>query len=450
MIRRLRSVGRIAMAICVLLLVVVMQSHITPNLVQAQTSSTATHTYQLPPANAKLSSAYGMWTPSQFDTCPKELHDTYWVYGPDNKVYPTWHPPRDVDPKTGQSCTYGHEHGRNPASSKLVSWGLPFGYVNEQLAMSDPAHPRHEDHVGHKIEWKNDVVVKLPNGRNGPTCQILTKLHQGTHSPDAFTNNMHELFYYVSCNNGVHFRWRGMQMFGKAGTFNGVCSGEINAGNFTPITSPTIANQSSRTVADKKCLDNLVAKVSRSENASHEYYENLREDWNTGFIHGLHQNGMQYLDSWGQTPFNRNYPMLFEFSAGTYFAVSKPSRYFDPTKSNNLGRRIDMCSLDVLKYTGDCYQVTNLRNQGNTVTWDDPRSPFKGTKRATHFDWIRVYNDTSTEKWYSNAMGTVIRPNRDDSKGINIEQIVSRTPQVMYNFGSVETEYNARGVHAPN
>ncbi len=448
MTRRLRSVSRFAIGICVLLLVIVMQLHITPNLVQAQTTSTATHTYQLPPSDAKLSSAYGIWTPSKFDTCSKWLHDTYWVYGPDNKVYPTWHPPTDSDPTTGKSCTYGHEHGRDPASSKLASWVLPFGYVNEQLAMSDPAHPRNEDHVGHKVEWKNDVVV----GSNGTTCQILTKLHQGTHSPDAFTNNMHELFYNVSCSNGVEVRWRGMHMFGAAGKVSLICGNDPAPGFFTPTTSPTLDNNSQRQITDKQCLNDLLTKIRQGENASAEYYKNYAEDWPTGFIHGLYRkNSGEYVDNWGQTGVDRNHSMLFEISGGTYFSVRRPSRYFDPTKPNNLGRRIDMCSINELRYLqGDCAEVNDLQKNGDQITWDDPRSPFKGTERTVHFDGFNIKNNTNRDTWYSNAMGTVIRPQPDAANGVTIEQFISKTRDANYYFGNRGDDFDAKGVHAPN
>ncbi|WP_341524647.1 hypothetical protein WKK05_18610 [Nostoc sp. UHCC 0302] len=423
-----------------------MQLHITPNLVQAQT------TRQPPPANAKLSSAYGMWTPSQFDTCPKSLHDTYWVYGPDDTVYPTWHPSSDVNPATGQTCTYGHEHGRNPAESRLASWTVPFGYVNEEFARTNSGKTRHEDHVGHKIEFKNDVTVGLPGGGTGPVCQILTKLHQGTHSADAFTNNMHELFYYVSCNNGVQMRWRGMHLFGAAGGFEGTCEGFHNVGTFTPDTSPTLENESLRRIPDKGCLTEAIEQAKQQPYyASDAYYSNYREDWSTGFRHGLYKNGDQYLDHWGQVGFDKGYTKLFNIDSGAYFKVMGPSRYFEPTKPNNLGRRIDMCFIpELAALQGDCINVNNLIKQGIPVTWDHPRSPFKGTYRTVHFDWVTISNNTSNEKWYSNAAGTVIRPQPDASQGITIEQIISRTPFAMYYFGNRESDFNGRGVHAPN
>ena len=82
---------------------------------------------------------------------------------------------------------------------------IPFGYANEQLAAFDPANPRNEDHVGHKVEWENDIVMSAGGGQFQITCDVLTKLHQGTHSKDAFTNDLHELVYHLSCGDGTKF-----------------------------------------------------------------------------------------------------------------------------------------------------------------------------------------------------------------------------------------------------
>ena len=39
-------------------------------------------------------------------------------------------------------------------------------------------------------------------------CDVLTKLHQGTHSKDAFTNNLHELAYHIRCTDGTELQDR--------------------------------------------------------------------------------------------------------------------------------------------------------------------------------------------------------------------------------------------------
>ena len=137
-----------------------------------------------PPAAAEQAAAYGIWQPTRHDSCSKEVHDRYWVYGPDGKVYPTYHPP--VDPVTG--CSFGHEHGRDPAGSNLADIPFPFGYVNQQATTAGLA-PRHEDHVGHKIEWYNDggyYGPGRPDTAHDQVCDVAYKLHMGSHSDDAF------------------------------------------------------------------------------------------------------------------------------------------------------------------------------------------------------------------------------------------------------------------------
>src|SRR5881394_4305209 len=156
------------------------------------------------PATGNAAS-FGIWTPGPRDDCTAAQHDAYSVVGPDHKRYPTWHPP--VDPVTG--CSFGHDHGRDPRGSALDAavGPIPFGYANEQLDVYDPANPRHEDHFGHKIEWENNVLMHFGSAAAGSLfeirCDVLTKLHQGTHSKDAFTNNLHELAYHLRCSDGT-------------------------------------------------------------------------------------------------------------------------------------------------------------------------------------------------------------------------------------------------------
>jgi hypothetical protein len=392
------------------------------------------------------------------DSAPLWLHNTYWAFGPDNKVYPTWHPPTYTNSR-GEVFTFGHEHGRNPADSKLygVTGPLPFGYVNEQLEPGNAGNQRNEDHVGHKIEFKNDVRVGLPSddisnfvGGSGPKCSIMTKLHQGTHSPDAFTNNLHEIFYYMKCENGVELRWQSFHAFGPAGVVGRICNNEATSASFVPPTSPTTPNGSSRGVPDRRCLDVLRAKVQQGGDASAEYYANYREDWPTGFTHALHRDGTgKYWDNWGQQGAERNPPLQYEVSAGTYFLVDKPSRFFDDTKPNNLGRRLDMCFDQSLQITHPDCQIVRQKN----ATWDSPDSTFKGTFRTVHFDWVRLENRLNQNLIYANPMGTVTRPALDAAGGVTLRQWVKGLASkelAMYYFGQRGENFDDTGVHAPN
>ena len=154
----------------------------------------------LPPAPASVAFSTRNWQPTAQDTCPKALHDRYAVIGPDGKLYPTWHPPTVIDPATGRTCTFGHEHGRDPRGSKLFDWvaqhfaapgeeayaGIPFGAATEALDDYANAHPgtakRSEDHVGYKIDYANDVPLTTADGATGVTCDYLVRVHQGSHS----------------------------------------------------------------------------------------------------------------------------------------------------------------------------------------------------------------------------------------------------------------------------
>lgn len=182
-----------------------------------------------------------------------QAHKRFRVQGPDGKWYPTWHKPVESYTENGRTitCAFGHEHGRDPKGSELwrtkqiqnyfyfdanrngqmdsaeeaVS-GLPFGYVNEQLVAYNASRGssvmRHEDHVGHKVEYANgegDIathqsnnlltggvfVGRLGNGvmakDTGVRCYYLAKPHQGVSSNDAFTNSIHEVFYFADCRH---------------------------------------------------------------------------------------------------------------------------------------------------------------------------------------------------------------------------------------------------------
>ena len=144
--------------------------------------------------------------------CSPETHDRYWVRAQDGRVYRTWHPPETIDVLTNQPCHFGHEHGDDPRTSPLYQWagGVPFGYVNE-IAHAYGVH-RHEDHFGHKVVVQSDYEVAIgnpPGGDDKPfsaagfRCHWLSKVHQGTHSGDALSHNMHEYQNSIMCDDGA-------------------------------------------------------------------------------------------------------------------------------------------------------------------------------------------------------------------------------------------------------
>src|SRR6476646_284233 len=308
------------------------------------------------PADAPPSRAFGIWSPGTGATCTKEQHDAYAVVGPDGKLYPTWHPP------TGPGgCSFGHEHGRDPHGSDLYddAGGLPFGVANEALAVSDPANPRDEDHVGHKVEWENDMDLQFSGAGSAiftGKCDVLTKLHQGTHSKDAFTNNLHELVYHIKCSDGTEMHVTMLTAIGTPGEFVRSCdhSVHITVGPATPANSPD--GVGFRAIPDRTCVEQFVL-VPPGQSSS---FSALHETWETS-------NSIRAENGHTLAFFN------------PYFQVRLPSRYYDPALAPVVGRPIDMCyevtATGAHAAGGACDESTS-GGQLLGMLFDDPASAF--------------------------------------------------------------------------
>lgn len=166
----------------------------------------------------------GRWSPATDSTrfaneCSKDVHDSYYVIGPDGKKYPTWHPPRD--PATG--CWFGHEHGDNPAGSALWSelkrhfaWdannngtideseatsarsGIPLGYAAE--VGGDPTAILHDSY---KIAFIDGVARQRVVGSGTQDaslrCNQLLVFAHDTQTSAAIGQALHPLTYAIDC-----------------------------------------------------------------------------------------------------------------------------------------------------------------------------------------------------------------------------------------------------------
>lgn len=372
-----------------------------PPTSQPPPGSSPTWGTALPPANAPTSQAYDLivqnnnkgYAPKPGE-CSKEIHARYWTYGPDGKVYPTWHPPRDPS-----GCSFGHEHGDDPRNSDLFSetgWH-PFGYTSEVMHdhMSEHSH-RHEDHVGHKVLSVNNVNVIQgdngtsffpPSGTVIAVCDVLLKFHQGTHSPDAFTNNVHELLFHQRCTqNGqnIEVRYNAMIPLGRPGGFSpsecpGFGGAFINVAPPVPADSPSDTRSPGRLIAETSCVD----AIRRGD----IYYGPLNP--------GGRPFQVSDMDDFWFSDVRVTGPGL-EFHLAPLFYVVHPSRYYDPALPNRLGRIVDLC------YTGlnggpQCDEVLRITQQtGERVQWDDPRSPFNGALREWRPGTFSVRNSGPT------------------------------------------------------
>lgn len=383
-------------------------------------------------AAAPASRAFGIWSPSKTDTCSPEIHNRYATLGPDGKKYPTWHPP--VDPVSG--CSFGHEHGRDPHGSNLYRdvGDLPFAYANEQLDAAGLGMTRHEDHVGHKIEWENDLHIH-PNGNAGAAldvvCDVLVKLHQGTHSKDAFTNNLHELIYHIRCSDHTEMHVTIMSAIGRPGEFISPCGGTIQAGTASPPNAPTGGGH--RRIPDAACIMNriLVGSGQRSD------FGVLHETWETS-------NEVRTADGKRLAAFN------------PYFQVFRPSRYYDPAVSGVVGRPVALCAAssgDLKARSNECDGLTTTVNGSLlSVEFDDPHSGFNGSQRQVDINDNVVTNAGGPTVWYSDPFG---RNARTTPFPGSIRQVIAAVNND-YGVGvngpviGAERRYGGVGTRAPN
>lgn len=379
--------------------------------------------------------AYGTWHPGPHDTCPDSVHNRFSVVGPDHKLYPTWHPP--VDPVTG--CSFGHDHGRDPRGSHLYAsvGDIPFGYANEQLDTWDPANPRHEDHFGHKVEWENDIPLHFGSAAADALfdvrCDVLTKLHQGTHSADAFTNNLHELVYHIRCSDGTELHVTMLTAIGTPGSFTRSCDGtDVSVGIALPLNSPQGGGR--RLIPDRTCvLQHILVAAGRQSD-----YGALHESWQTS-------NSIRTSDGHTLADFN------------PYFQVFRPSRYYDPAQPGVVGRPMDMCyesdsAAGLRARGGPCEDATS----GGTVqgiAYDDPRSPFNGVRRVVDINGTEIRNADGPTVWFTDPFGG--HASTDSFPGA-IRQYIARVDNTRNGLGNGGPElgngrnYGAPSVHAPN
>ena len=351
----------------------------------------ASDLFTTPTEATGLSVAYGRWEPGPFDTCTKAQHDAYSVVGPDGLLYPTWHPP--VDPS---GCTFGHEHGRDPSGSDIFGevGPIPFGLANNALDVWDPLGQRHEDHVGHKVEWENDIQLNVGGGAGAlisVRCDIMTKLHQGSHSKDAFTNNLHEVVYHLRCNDGAGFSTTFLVAIGTAGELVASCDRgrHITVGQPSPSNSPSGGGK--RAIPDRQCVEQ---HMLRADGSRSNFNAALRESWE---ISGK----IRREDGRTLASFN------------PYYQVMRPSRFYDPAKPDLTGRPIEVCyevTPDGRQANGDLCETSTGGGQSSGIAYDNPQSQFKGALRFVDINANRVRNPEGPEIWYSDPFGKNARP----------------------------------------
>jgi hypothetical protein len=184
------------------------ETPIPPTATRTQTlvAPTATPT-TTPVATTAMPTATstGGGVPQAGQLCPAWVHDASTTRGPDEKPYPTWHPP--VDPTSG--CTFGHEHGDDPRTSRANASLPPFGYLGSLIGDSEP-------HAGFKVFVANRGL-KNDEGR---TMQVDSRLvfHMGTGGTARFATRFHSAIFDVVAPTGHTVHLQGMADTGRVGS----------------------------------------------------------------------------------------------------------------------------------------------------------------------------------------------------------------------------------------
>jgi hypothetical protein len=117
--------------------------------------------------------------------CPQWVHDRIVTIGPDGKTYPTWHGAEDEQ----YGCSFGHEHGADPRTSKADSAMPAFGYAAALMGMDEP-------HVGFKVFV---MPYNHEEGSKISPADVRLVFHMGTSGVKRYTERFHSFEYdYVS------------------------------------------------------------------------------------------------------------------------------------------------------------------------------------------------------------------------------------------------------------
>jgi len=426
----------------------------TPTPTPTQTPTPTATPVEVPKSDAYLNRN---WTPTSYDTCSAALHATYSVTGPDGKLYPTWHPAQVIDPATGELCSFGHEHGTDPATSDIADWvadffapadgsgdhGLPFGYASEALdehSQHSGMSMRHEDNAGHKIYVANDVslvsadheYVTVDNGSGTAvpiTCDYLIKAHQGSHSGDATANNAHELIYAMKCSDGTEIIATTLSRIGAANEFARSCAPSVRV--ITTGSNLPSGDKGERIIPDRGCIETGVLGNAAGKKSD---IWSIYEVWQTA-------NDLTMADG------------SIVASYDPWFGIRNPSRYYDAASStsttNGILRTVDAAWEAPYPATGWPWSTV-----GSTTPYDyrDPRSPFDGARRDFYLNQSTTANPLASTI-YTDPYGL---DGTTEAFAGSIRQHVRTaaspmtTPLQQRKF-DIEADYGKdNGVHAPN
>ncbi len=387
-----------------------------------------------PPAGIVRSHGFGNWPGDHLTQSCRDLHDSYWVQGPnagqspdpdhpDNRAYHTWHPALAVHPTTGERCDFGHEHGWDPTLAPAdlfeLSGGWPaFGYVTETMS----GH-RHEDHVGHKVTVAR-FRAAIGNGAGsepmydaGFECDWLSKIHQGSHSMDAFANHLHEYYLTLRCYDGLNsagvvdntvvgteFSVKVMYTYGLPNEFvEDGCSRDDpgTATNETVFSASTLTGP-----------EGQAAPVAHQETPIGTDSPNNRGFTCPSGLIWKDMSEIQQVDLWTQLVEIQGNDGQTALTIQPYYIIKNPARVV-ADYDGAAGERPSQ----VIRTIGLCYDDAGTRLQRPFCAgapevepdWQSPDSPFNGTLRAVNFKSSHVANGGGPSTFCTTPAGRAVQ-----------------------------------------
>ncbi len=391
--------------------------------------------------------AFSSWPGDHLTPACRDLHDRYWVQGPDagqsadpqhpgNVAYQTWHPAIATHPDTGERCDFGHEHGISPAHAPQDVFDLSGGWPAFGYAARVAGGPRHEDHVGHKVTVAR-FRASIGNGAGSETlydagfeCDWLSKIHQGSFSMDAFSNHLHEYYLTLRCFDGLNasgvvdnstvgtaFSVKVMYTYGEPNKFvESNCSGgQTYSSNILsdPLGNPIMPAMQLTPIGNHQpnhrgfaCASGVLWKNLETEVSEVDLW--------TEFIKIQRNSGQTAL------------------TIQPYYIVKNPARIiegFDGSvgeQPSQVVRTVDLC----YDSGGNRHNFTYCADAPDPkptdwIGWRDSRSPFNGTFRAINFKASHLSNASGPTQFCTTASGHAVNDPPPCDSG-NIMQTMSQ------------------------
>ncbi len=396
----------------------------------------------VPGPNIVRSHGFGNWPNDHLSASCRDLHDRYWTTGqnagtstdpnhPDNQAFHTWHPAVTTHPDTGERCDFGHEHGSDPRLAGPEMFALSGGWPAFGYAAAKAGPPRHEDHVGHKVTAAR-FRAAIGNGAGSPTlydagfeCTWLSKIHQGSHSLDAFSNHLHEYFLTMRCLDGsnaagvrdgqtigTEFSVKLMYTYGRPNRF--VEENCAAGGNFAANTLTGPEGQSIMPAMRTSPLGNHASNDRAFVCSSALLYRSLDQ---TG------PNPVAYTDIWNELVEIRRPDDSTALTIQPYYMVKNAARVIEDFAGapSQIVRTIDLCYRpDGSRLDVPLCAEAPAANPG----WESPNSPFNGALRSIHFKAVSQQNQNGPDRFCTDAFGRAVIDPLPCEPG-NIEQRIA-------------------------